>query len=174
MRLKLFTRLMLVLVMLLLVLPMVVPGPDGTPVMQPSDWLDPKGWRLPTLESLGLAGLEIPDIEIFRDEPDGVVSAGQTLPGLEADSDPYYRWQDQQGVWHFSDQAPADDDQVAPRALPVISNRIQPASSDNGSGAQTPMDSKIVPLQNVPGAVSREALEQQLEEAHRRRMGAEL
>lgn len=106
--------------------------------------------------------------------PSVLVPAGQPEPGLEAGSGQYYRWQDQQGVWHFSDQAPSQADHVAPQALPAIANRLQPISGDNGSGAEAPMDSKIAPLQNVPGAVSRGAIEQQLEEAHRRRMGAEL
>jgi hypothetical protein len=185
MRLKLFTRLILVLALLALVLPMVVPGPNGAPVMRPSDWLDPSGWRLPNMDSLkiprlGLPGMELPPMDMSgmersADQAEVLVPAGEPLPDHSSeDVGQYYRWQDQQGVWHFSDQAPAHSGELAPQALPEISNRLQPLSSDDGSGTEAPMNSKIAPLPNVPGAISREALEQQLEESHRLRMGAEL
>lgn len=175
MRLKLFTRLILVLVLLALVLPMVVPGPNGAPVMRPSDWLDPSGWRLPGMDSLKMPRVELPPIELSPEQAEALVPAGEPLPGLDPpDAGQYYRWQDEQGVWHFSDEAPAHGAALAPQALPAISNRMQSVSSADGSGTEAPMDSKIAPLRNVPDAVSREALEQQLEESHRRRMGAEL
>ena len=131
---------------------------------------------MPSLEIPGMdiPGMEIPGMEIPNDDSSVLVPAGQAESGLKAGSGQYYRWQDEQGVWHFSDQAPPHVDPLAPEALPLISNSLQPIRSDNGSGAEAPMDSKIAPLQNVPGAVSREAIEQQLEEAHRHRMGAEL
>jgi hypothetical protein len=175
MRLKLFTRLILVLVLLALVLPMVVPGPNGAPVMRPSDWLDPGSWRLPNMDGVRIPRMELPHRAAAPGQIEALVPAGEPLPGMgPPDAGQYYRWQDEQGVWHFSDEAPAHSGEIAPQALPAISNRMQPVGNADGSGTEAPMDSKIAPLPIVPGAVSREALEQQLEESHRRRMGAEL
>ena len=174
---KLFTRLMLLLVAMALVLSMVVPGPQGVPIMRPADWFNPDGWRLPDVRLpkidwpwMDISGMDMPAAEAAAT----LLPSGQPLPARgDGQGSEYYRWRDEQGVWQFSDEPPAGDETMASQPLPGISNRMQHAENE-GSGTQAPMNSNIAPLPNVAGALSREALEQQLDEAHRHRMGAEL
>lgn len=165
------TTLLLLLLLLALVSPLWLRDPAGRPIMSVDDWLETPDW----VTSLVTAAREI------MDSPVPPTDSG-ALPGDDsrfAPGDSYFRWQDETGVWHFSDQAPAHlAERLQPQPLPEPANRIgappKPAKSEGEGSA-----SGIVPGFNssmgapLPADVSREAIETLLEEAHENRMGDE-
>lgn len=74
-----FIRFMILLLAAALVAPFVIPGPDGQPIM--------------TLEKLGFGGTQQPGLPSL------------SAPG-DSQSRTLYRYQDEQGNWHFTDQPP--------------------------------------------------------------------
>lgn len=74
--------LLLALVVVALILPMFIKGPDGRPIMVVGDWL--------------------PDFVGDSTKMSRVVS-----DQLGQDSATMYKWQDETGHWHFSDDRPA-------------------------------------------------------------------
>ena len=96
-----------------------------------------------------------------------------SVPGAELQ---YYRWQDESGVWHFSDEPPPEGANAQLAVLPEVSNSMQapPVQRVDSAGTAIPADSKLLPAVKLPEGVSQEAIEQTLEQAHQRRMGDEL
>lgn len=73
---------MIAIVVIAIAAPFFIPGPDGTPIM--------------TLEKLNIGSFSLPDIGLG----DGTEDSGvETV----------YRYQDDQGVWHYTDQVPVDN-----------------------------------------------------------------
>lgn len=146
-------RLVLPLLVLVFVLPMIMPGPDGKPVMNWRDWLPDKSTIAPVADVL--------------EDTNG---AGQ--PATQA----FYRWQDEQGRWHFSDSPPPDTvlaDQAnagLAEQLPVVTNRMdalpqaepeQAATTSTDSGG-LPFSPTTVPLQDIPKLIEDAKKVQQL------------
>lgn len=75
---KLFIKLLMFLVVLALAAPFFMKKPDGSPML--------------TLQSIGLKSV-VDKVDAVKHE----VSAPKTAQ--------VYRWQDEKGVWHYSDQA---------------------------------------------------------------------
>ena len=106
-----FSKLLLaVLVIGGLVLPLFINGPSGKPIMSLSDWK--------------------PDLQNASPEINGI-SAEPIKP---KSGDAVYKWQDEQGRWHFSSEQPADVDRVEREHLPELENVIPPPS-DQGAGS---------------------------------------
>lgn len=78
-----FIRFMICLVVIAIAAPFMIPGPNGTPIMT----LDMLKFYKPSVS--------LPDINLGGSDQ-GSGSASQSM----------YRYQDENGVWHFSDQAP--------------------------------------------------------------------
>jgi hypothetical protein len=161
-----YTKLVLLLLVVALVLPFWLRAPDVRPILSVGDWPRP-----PSLESV-FDGVR--DVLKPLAEGDGRDDEGQAQ---EPAAGSYYSWRDEAGVWHFSDQPPQQPlEHLRPQPLPVPANRIgapsaSPYRADSGPGGgnSTDIDSSIgVPL---PAGVSREAIETLLEEAHEKRMG---
>jgi hypothetical protein len=162
-----YTKLTLLLLLAALALPFWLRTPDGRPVMTVDDWLETPSALESVVDEAGdaLRSLSGGEAGPTKEEDDGSASGG------------YYSWQDDAGVWHFSDQPPerlAESLQREPLPEPI--NRMgappvmqEPVELGAGGGNSTELDSSIgVPL---PAGVSREAIETLLEEAHERRMG---
>jgi hypothetical protein len=169
---KLIIKMFLLLLMVGLVWPLWLKDPAGRPVMTVDDW-----FTLPDeMESFLNRGRGV--LEAAKPAGEAEIHAGNTDepepqpdPGLQ-----YYRWQDERGRWHFSDEPPPEGVTVQVSDLPELSNSTLAATApaEDSTGVSEPMDSTIAPAIKLPDGVSREAIEQVLEESHQRRMGDEL
>jgi hypothetical protein len=167
---KLIIKLAVVLLVMALFLPMWLKGPDGKPIMDIGDWV-----KLPTeVDAIVDGAGDLVDKL-------GLPAQADSEAGLEAaDSPPgeYFRWQDDQGQWHFSDQPPTGSGPtLVAEKLPEVRNsmgaiELPAADEPADTGAKPAMSSKITPP--LPEGLSREAIEQQLQDAHERRMGEHL
>jgi hypothetical protein len=105
--------LLLVLVVGGFVVPMLVTGPDGQPIMKPADWL--------------------PDFKRSSGSIDGVPTVGRS----PATSGKLYKWQDENDRWHFSAEPPAElssgKGSIEASTMPELENVI-PAPSGEGAG----------------------------------------
>ena len=170
-------KLLLKLCFLLLVLGLAVPlwlnDPSGKPIMQLDDWL-----QLPD----GLHSTLATGQRLLEQLPTSSITAGSASDSPEfgpsslptAESGKFYRWQDTSGNWHFADRPPQEgavDVELA--ALPEVSNSLAATKSKPeapvATGTAAPMNSSITPP--MPEGVSKEAIEQMLQDAHERRMG---
>jgi hypothetical protein len=167
---KMMIKLAAVLLVIALFLPMWLKGPDGKPIMTIGDWV-----KLPTEVNAIVDGagdlvekLGAPVRETFEAGPEAA----------DSPSGEYYRWQDEEGQWHFSDQPPAGaEPTLVADKLPEVRNSMGPielpvVDDPAPTGAKPAMSSNITPP--LPEGISREAIEQQLQGAHERRMGEHL
>ena len=122
---NLYTKsLLFVLVLLALVAPLFIKGPDGRPMMTLDDWLPDTG-------GLFEGGVELP-------------SGGEMLkadtPGASIGQGKMYKWQDEQGRWHFSSEKPEGGVAVSVEELPDIENVMEAPvkESDNNSSISLP------------------------------------
>jgi hypothetical protein len=113
---KKFSKLLLALLLLGgFVLPMLITGPDGRPLMTPQDWL--------------------PDLGQSKAELQGQLTANDyQAERLAASTGKMYKWQDDKGQWHFSEQKPSDAVIIAVEQLPDVEN-VMDSPSDNTSGS---------------------------------------
>ena len=167
---KLFIKLMLVLLIVAMFLPMWLRGPDGKPMMSLDDWVS-----IPS--DLG----ETPS-RLLEQISSAADSALDKAPVPEPDTAPakaasgFYRWQDDQGVWHFSDKPPEGRQDVQSEALPELSNAMEAVeiTEEVDTGQSLPANSSMAPPVALPEGVSQEAIEEMLQDAHERRMGDHL
>ncbi|WP_444916399.1 DUF4124 domain-containing protein [Microbulbifer sp. JMSA003] len=91
------------------VLPMILPGPDGKPIMSPSDWLPQK----PDISAIRETGERA--MQSVRETTQESVSKIEELAASselvsQGDSDKQtsevFTWKDKDGNWHFSDTVP--------------------------------------------------------------------
>lgn len=108
-------KLMIIAILGSLVLPFIIPGPDGKPVMDWRPLVDPQQWQH------GVAGVFQRMRGAVRDSVEQLPELGDVLAG-ESD-DQYYRWQDENGVWHFSDTPPPDRE-FEQLKLPEVANPL--------------------------------------------------
>lgn len=131
------------LLLAVLALPMLLPGPGGEPVMKPSDWLP--GERSLSESWHSIKGLLYKSGDISERELG--LRVGLERPG-------YYRWQDEQGRWHFSSEPPAE--QVVERqALPEPANIMESTNTGSSSGSTLAL----------PGGLSVDSIVEKLEQA---------
>lgn len=83
-----FIRMMICIVVIAIAAPFFIPGPNGTPIM-----------------TLDMLKFEKPSISI-PDMPN--ISLGGDSSGRPDTSQALYRYQDESGAWHFTDQMPSD------------------------------------------------------------------
>lgn len=133
-----FLRFAILLLVAALVAPFFIPGPDGRPVL--------------TLDKLGLG--KMPDMASMPGSASG--SGSVTL----------YRYQDEQGNWHFTDEAPqsGDFEQVEVRDANTLESARLPAAP-NAAPAAPP----VMPGIPLPGNTARlleqaEAVQEQLDQ----------
>lgn len=127
---------------------MIMPGPDGKPLMSWRDWL-PAGGNLEKLQnSLREAAAVI--------EPGSQQSSAAGL----FEEKRLYQWQDAQGQWHFSDTPNPASVPVASKPLPVIVNRMQPVSIPGADAADNSVmagainfSPTTIPVEKIPGMI---------------------
>ncbi len=173
---KLFIKFALALLVLALSLPMWLKGPDGEPIMQLDDWLSvpSDGAALVEKASAVLNQLPLPESGSDVSSDDAARETFEHAPAGQ-----FYRWQDENGVWHFSDKRPEGGESLAAEKLPSVSNSMprvelveKEPQAPEPTGTVAPMGSSITP--SLPEGVSQEAIEEMLQEAHERRMGDQL
>jgi len=170
---KLILKLCLLLLALGLVVPLWLKDPSGKPIMQLGDWLQLPDGLQSTLATGQRLLEQLPTSSIMPgSNPGSSESLPTSLPAAEAGK--FYRWQDASGSWHFADRPPREAAaDVELSALPQVSNSIAATESKPEAAAATgtaaPMNSSIKPP--LPEGVSKEAIEQMLQDAHERRMG---
>lgn len=88
---KLYYRILLTVIVLACLMPFVMRDRNGYPLM--------------TVDKLKLPDLQLPNVAQVTGNNTGDLSAtlGE-LPGLQAKKVQVYRWQDDVGVWHYSDK----------------------------------------------------------------------
>lgn len=121
--------LLLIVIILAVVMPMFLKGPDGRPIMSWQDWL-PDGesahqalekarvfkQSLATSSRAGASSDQQAE-PVTPNIQSGPISPLSTLPGNQI-----YKWQDHSGRWHFSNQKPQNIDIVIVEALPEVKN----------------------------------------------------
>lgn len=134
-------RLFLPLLIIVFVLPMIMPGTDGKPVMSLSDWLpDTSAIRGLFSDSVNKAARLVgqDDVVIFK------------KPQL-------YKWQDEKGRWHFTDKASEASGHAIEEAIPKPVNRMPPPPSVEGDEAGPAASTEgfsfsptSIPLSDIP------------------------
>lgn len=152
---KLFIKLILVLIVGGLVLPLWLKGPDGQPIMSISDWM--------------------PDVSALSKLLDKIPSTPTATDSQAAEGKQFYKWQDEEGGWHYSDRAPDSALEVEVQELPQMTNTIKAVEVKERKTSSDPaISSKMASPLQLPEGASKEALEKMLEDAHRTRMGDQL
>lgn len=131
---KLYYRLLLTMIVLASVMPFIMKGQDGRPLM--------------TLANLKMPDLKVPGKETMSTIVDG---ASDNNPLAKKDAEvTVYRWQDDQGIWHYSD---AVNPQGESEALAVkLNNNVSESRSVNNDMAAAPAQVDVDKLLQ-PGAI---------------------
>ncbi|ARN73660.1 DUF4124 domain-containing protein [Oceanicoccus sagamiensis] len=141
---------LLLFVLLALGMPMVMKGPDGRPLMTLSDWV-------PNLDSLPIDQAAISGVvdQLQQASPpaqsdrgdqtaaqtDNSAALVQAAPTpVSSSAGTLYKWQDEKGRWHFSNQKPVTSTQVSMEALPEVENVMEAPvnKGDNSSSIRLP------------------------------------
>ena len=115
---------LLVFVTILLVLPMLIKGPNGRPIMTVSDWIPDFGIQASNgglKVSSGAGGIQIAS----KDKPGSLLPAGKM-----------YKWKDEKGRWHYSNEKPVTQMEVIVDDMPQAENVIE-APVANGANSST-------------------------------------
>jgi hypothetical protein len=161
-------KMTLLLLVMALLLPLWLKGPDGKPIMDIGDWT-----TLPA-EIAGKASALVDKLEL-----PALLPTGDAAPApAAAPAGQYYRWQDAEGQWHFADKPPQQPQPtLVAEKLPEVQNslgntQVPEPSAPVATGTEPAMGSSITP--SLPAGVSREAIEKQLQDGHEQRMGEHL
>lgn len=128
-------------IVLALGLPMLLKGPDGRPLMTPDDWLpdlsglagqaDAASSSLQSLVTTAVADKPVPP----QAEPAGAAAVPTAalnpvrVAGGGAGKK-LYKWQDEAGRWHFSNEQPRHAGQVSVEDLPDVENVMEAPVSE--------------------------------------------
>ncbi len=141
---------LVLLVLMVMGLPLLMKGPDGKPIMTWRDWL-PDTSSIPVdkasinqvvdqLQHISApaetAGGSMPKLE----SDTGGVTTLQTPTSFSTGSGKMYKWQDEKGRWHFSNQKPMAASQVSMEELPEVENVMEAPvnKGDNSSSIRLP------------------------------------
>ncbi len=167
---KLFIKLVLMLLIGAMFSLLWLRGPDGKSIMEledlvgvPSDLVDAPARLIEQISSAADSALGndlFPESQMTR----------------EPSSSGFYRWQDDRGVWHFSDTPPEGRVDLTAEILPELTNSIEAVevAEEMDTGQSPPANSSMSPPVALPEGVSKEAIEEMLQDAHERRMGDHL
>ncbi|WP_086479801.1 DUF4124 domain-containing protein [Oceanospirillum sanctuarii] len=119
---KLIIKLLLILVIGAVAAPLFIKGPDGQPLMQVSDLIPAEVLPETLVKTLGIS-------------PSSTTSQTSSPPSSSTQSgSAIYRWQDDNGQWHYSDKAPAHTQSESVTLQPVNTVpalKSQPQQSGN-------------------------------------------
>lgn len=165
--LKLFVPLLL----LGFVVPMIMPGADGKPVMSYQDWL-PDENSIDSLQRKAKQGAQAlssaleSGTEAVGAQSPALLGTLDTLKGSTLSSHKVYKWKDEFGQWHFTDdpavaqQRGANSSEVEQQILSYSENSIPapPPAQSSDVPAASPAEPFEPSLKNIPRV---------MDEAHR-------
>ncbi|QFT54090.1 hypothetical protein [Microbulbifer sp. THAF38] len=135
-------------------LPMIIPGPDGKPIMSPQDWL-PDQQTLDSVRQQGQRAFQAVSDSTQKSaeqletlvESSGLLPEEQNKPTREV-----FSWQDSEGNWHFSDSIPEgmDADVRIHQVKPINTLPASQTVSD-----MQPQEPQAQPLQENSGSENR-------------------
>jgi hypothetical protein len=130
-------KLLMPLLMLVFVVPMILPGPNGKPAMSPADWL-------PSASSIERSRATL--LSWWRRATTGL----KENTGIDVTPEPeqLYKWQDANGTWHFTNRADKAASDAQRQAMPTATNTMAPppvVERDHESAA-APRPSLPLPL----------------------------
>jgi len=128
---KIYYRSLLAIIVLACVMPFVIKGRDGRPLLQLSD--------------LKMPAIAVPGKDSIGRLANSLDQGGK--PTREADKVIVYRWQDDQGIWHFSD---ADNPLGDSETLQVSLDRTVTEPPTNDTPAQVGSASRAEELLAEP------------------------
>jgi hypothetical protein len=113
-------KLLLPLFMLVFVVPMIMPGPNGKPVMSIKDWL-------PKSASVERARANLQSL--WR----RITTSVEQNTGLDVAPEPeqLFKWKDANGSWHFTNRAGMASKDAQKQALPTVTNTMVPPVMDS-------------------------------------------
>jgi hypothetical protein len=108
-------KLLLPLIMLVFVVPMIMPGPNGKPVMSFKDWL-PNSASVERVRTSLLSWWH------------RISNVVEQNTGLDVAPEPaqFFKWQDANGTWHFTNRADMASKDAQRQALPTATNTMAP------------------------------------------------
>lgn len=133
---KAYLKWLVIFVVIAIVLvPMVLKGPNGESVMTLADWL-PGGAGLDKLAQ------QAEDLKRGAMQGDSPAAAANTSERLQdsptrfsSSSGKMYKWQDDKGRWHFSNEKPMGVESVTVDSLPDIKNVMEPTVTAGGKSS---------------------------------------
>jgi hypothetical protein len=121
--------LLFIVVLAAVVLPTMIKGPSGKPIMNFSDWLpsdtDLAGavTKVKTMgESISRRARQTIDSVTGEGVDNSPATAGQVDDVAPLGSNQMYKWKDKHGIWQFSNQKPVDGSTVQVVSLPNVKN----------------------------------------------------
>ena len=142
---KFYTKYLLLLLLLAVVVPMLIKGPNGRPLMSVDDWLPDRdtirnNWtRLTALfqSSPGDGSLGREKAPQATEPSSGLVINSTEHPEYmpSAPSGKLYRWRDDSGHWHFSTSPPPLGQTVSVEELPDVKNVMEAPVAEDGDGS---------------------------------------
>lgn len=159
------------LLLLGFVVPMIMPGADGKPLMSYQDWLPDKN-SVDALQRKAKQGAQAlysvleSGAQAVETQSPALSSTLEILNGSELSSQKVYKWQDEFGQWHFTDdpavalQRGANSSEVEQQILSYSENTMP--APPRAQSSDVPMAAPVEPfepsLKNIPRV---------LDEAHR-------
>lgn len=136
---KVYVKVLLTVVVLFAVIgPLLIKGKDGKPIMDLGDWFPYGDVVMGKLREWQRSGGEFADkLDISLPGEAGPVSqeaqdeqqreqVAKAPNRLSSDSKKMYKWQDENGRWHFSSDKPMDLQRVSIEDLPDVENVMEP------------------------------------------------
>jgi hypothetical protein len=161
---KLF-RLFFPILIIGFIAPMIIPGPDGEPLMSWRDWVPDKS-SLVKLSSFLEGTVDLIDPEGSLPSSVGLVEKKQI-----------YQWQDEQGHWHFTDNSGLAAPHAISKPIPEVKNFMVPltlpeAEVDTGGGVQESfnLSPTTVPIEKIPQMIEDASNIQKLSDKHARQL----
>jgi len=141
-------KLLLPLLVIVFVVPTILPGPNGRPVMTWKDWL-PNAASVQHLHGTLLSAWS------------RVAGGIEKTTGLDVAPEPahIYKWKDANGNWHFTDRADKADSSATHERLPATVNSMAPPPPSASSEQTTSTPSQhsfplplptTVPVDKIP------------------------
>jgi len=156
-------KLLLPLIMLVFVVPMIMPGPNGKPVMSINDWL-------PNSASIERVRTNLQSW--WRRTTNTIENTVENKTGVDIEVAPepeqLFKWQDANGIWHFTNRADMAGKGAQKQALPTATNTMAPPSvvarerDDDHESSTSPSPSVALPL---PATIPADKIPQLIDDA---------
>jgi hypothetical protein len=147
------------------VAPMITPGPDGEPLMTWRDWVPDKSSLVKLLSYLEST------VDVI--DPKGGLSSSVEL----FEEQQIYQWQDEQGLWHFTDNSESAAAHAISKPMPKFKNFMVPLSlpdaeieADGGVQEGFNFPSSTVPIEKIPQMIEDARNIQKLSDKHARQL----